>query len=154
MQTTICSICRQEKPIEMFSNRERSRNGPYRIYHRKQCKSCRTKQGQGVKNYHAKSKLKSHCRNLGLPSDVAAFELLKLQNGLCSICYSSIEFFNPTVRNRACLDHDHVTGKPRGILCSFCNSGLGYFKENTHYLENARTYLRRYASKSVTVVAT
>lgn len=46
---------------------------------------------------------------------------------------------------RAHTDHDHTTGKVRGILCGGCNLGLGYV-EKAGFLENAREYLRRHQS--------
>ena len=41
------------------------------------------------------------------------------------------------------VDHDHVTGQIRGILCSECNRGLGGFKDNTWTMEKAIQYIRR-----------
>lgn len=41
------------------------------------------------------------------------------------------------------LDHDHETGEIRGILCHECNRGLGYFKDNTHFLQSASIYLSK-----------
>jgi hypothetical protein len=57
---------------------------------------------------------------------------LKFQNNQCPICHSD----NPTN-----IDHDHITGKVRGILCSKCNTGLGCFRDNPEFLENAKIYL-------------
>jgi len=39
------------------------------------------------------------------------------------------------------LDHDHVTGKPRALLCHNCNRGLGLFKDNPVFLRWAADYL-------------
>jgi hypothetical protein len=39
------------------------------------------------------------------------------------------------------VDHGHETGEVRGLLCSNCNLGLGYFKDNPKYLEGAIKYL-------------
>jgi len=39
------------------------------------------------------------------------------------------------------IDHDHETGKVRGILCVNCNLGLGSFKDNPKVLKNAINYL-------------
>lgn len=44
---------------------------------------------------------------------------------------------------RLCVDHCHATGKIRGLLCSPCNTGLGFFRDNTLKLENAVLYLKR-----------
>lgn len=42
------------------------------------------------------------------------------------------------------MDHDHETGKVRGILCPQCNSGLGMFQDNPDILHDAARYLERY----------
>ncbi len=39
------------------------------------------------------------------------------------------------------VDHDHVTGSIRGILCARCNLGIGYFVDNPQLLKNAASYL-------------
>lgn len=41
-------------------------------------------------------------------------------------------------------DHCHATGMNRGMLCQNCNKGLGHFKDNTGFLLNAVTYIRKY----------
>lgn len=41
------------------------------------------------------------------------------------------------------LDHDHSTGKFRGLLCSRCNSALGMFAESEELMLNAIQYLKR-----------
>ena|SRR3990167_3853363 len=58
------------------------------------------------------------------------------QKGLCAICKEQSE-------KRLCVDHEHDTGRIRGLLCRACNSGLGHFKENTNNFLNAIKYLTK-----------
>lgn len=52
----------------------------------------------------------------------------------CQICAS-----NDTLS----IDHDHSTGKIRGVLCRRCNTSLGSFQDSEELLQNAINYLRR-----------
>jgi hypothetical protein len=40
------------------------------------------------------------------------------------------------------VDHDHKTGKIRGILCDSCNRGIGIFKDDVNKLNEAIQYLK------------
>lgn len=62
--------------------------------------------------------------------------LWQAQGGLCSICETPLG-----VDKRPAVDHDHVTGKVRGLLCSKCNTGLGQFNDNPDLLLLACDYL-------------
>ena len=61
--------------------------------------------------------------------------MLENQSHGCKICGA------PRGRSRLSVDHCHTTGKVRGLLCSPCNSGLGYFKDNPAVLASAIKYL-------------
>lgn len=39
------------------------------------------------------------------------------------------------------IDHNHISGRVRGILCSSCNKGLGFFKDNPTSLYRAGDYI-------------
>lgn len=60
-------------------------------------------------------------------------------DGCCEICGQCPE---PGKRDLN-MDHDHVTGKFRGMLCDNCNSGLGRFKDDVERLQSAIRYLGR-----------
>lgn len=44
------------------------------------------------------------------------------------------------------LDHDHTTGKLRGVLCRGCNVGIGCFREDPVALAAAIQYLLRHST--------
>lgn len=67
-------------------------------------------------------------------------KLLKEQNYSCAIC-KTIQPHKNAKKKYFCLDHDHSTGKKRGLLCDNCNKGLGQFKDNIEALKNAVEYL-------------
>lgn len=60
--------------------------------------------------------------------------MLEAQGGCCAICKAP-------KGNKLCVDHDHRTGKVRGLLCSNCNAGLGMFKDSEDLLQSAKGYL-------------
>ena len=62
-------------------------------------------------------------------------KLFKIQKGVCATCG------NRTKVNLY-VDHDHQTGKVRGLLCLRCNLGIGYFQDNPKALLSAATYLK------------
>jgi hypothetical protein len=75
-------------------------------------------------------------RTFGISAD--EFDaLLASQGGGCAICGS--------VPERAAsfhLDHDHLTGAIRGILCLSCNQALGHFRDDPVVLQRAAEYVR------------
>jgi hypothetical protein len=67
-------------------------------------------------------------------------ELLNKQNGVCSICGDP-----PTIdQKKFSIDHDHITGKIRGILCRGCNVGIGHFKDDPELLRKAINYIKNF----------
>jgi hypothetical protein len=71
--------------------------------------------------------------------------LLDDQNGRCRICQTGIrgtyETERGNIRLKAVVDHDHGDGRVRGLLCTQCNSGLGFFKDSIRNLASAIVYL-------------
>lgn len=93
----------------------------------------------GLKREHStRHKLKI---NYGLtPEDRVA--MLEAAGYKCEIC--DREVLLPTAgcgKDNANIDHDHSTGKVRGILCGHCNKGLGHFLDSKELLSRAISYL-------------
>ena len=57
------------------------------------------------------------------------------QNKCCKICCRHIDLEN------SAIDHNHITGHIRGLLCTTCNRALGLFKDSPKILESALDYL-------------
>jgi hypothetical protein len=66
-------------------------------------------------------------------------EIYESQDHRCAIC-NVTEAEGP--KNRFHVDHDHESGEVRGLLCQNCNIGLGKFKDNVEFLEQAIAYLK------------
>lgn len=149
--TKVCKICGIEQSKDNFYRRKKSADGK-----RHQCKDCIckakrewVKQNPGkVKEYRDKNSDKStrklYRRNWRLINTygitIDDYEKMRAeQNGRCAICGT----FDPGGEHFH-VDHDHETGKIRGLLCNNCNPGLGWFKDNIDTLLSAAQYLRKY----------
>lgn len=67
--------------------------------------------------------------------------LLEKQNNLCFICEEIGFKMKDSVHSPLNVDHDHSTGKVRGLLCHNCNRALGLLKDDTNRLKRAISYL-------------
>lgn len=85
------------------------------------------------------------------PEDYLNME--KVQRRRCAICRQKETRKSRTEGQltRLAVDHNHTTGKIRGLLCHECNTGLGKFKENKKYLKRAAKYLDFYEDDEVSV---
>ena len=66
------------------------------------------------------------------------------QDGKCAIC---LREETSSIRGKTislCVDHCHVTGAVRGLLCTKCNPALGAFDDNIETLRRAIAYLERH----------
>lgn len=71
-------------------------------------------------------------------------ELRKTQEDCCAICSSKTSVGTMSNGNKLCIDHDHITGKLRGLLCGACNIGIGHFNDKPELLIKAANYLRSF----------
>jgi len=68
------------------------------------------------------------------------------QKGKCMICKKLRPWGG---REGLVVDHDHTTGRFRGLLCGHCNSGIGMFHDNPATLQAAIRYLRETAQERI-----
>jgi len=65
--------------------------------------------------------------------------MVEVQGGTCAVCDQKPEH----------VDHDHKTGKVRGILCFNCNQALGNVRDDPDVLRGLIRYLRRHGLRAV-----
>ena len=137
-----CTCCGEVKPTTEFTRHKN--NGKWGFY--SYCRACNNKK---FKKYSIDNpeKCKRTYRNSKLKKLYGlTFEdqegMLKNQNYKCAICGKEIFLFGSSKKLTAHVDHDHKTGKIRGLLCQECNSGLGKFMDNTDYLLSV-SYLKK-----------
>jgi ribosomal protein L34E len=70
-------------------------------------------------------------------------EMREAQKHVCAICSRPETVVMRGKVKPLSVDHDHLTGKVRGLLCHECNVGLGKFKDNPRLLNAARHYIER-----------
>lgn len=64
--------------------------------------------------------------------------MLAMQGGVCRLCK------RPPGKVRLAVDHDHVTGRNRGLLCSACNRRLGHVEHISPFSKIALVYIKEY----------
>ena len=70
-------------------------------------------------------------------------ETFSRQNGVCAICKQPE---SSVIKGKVIampIDHDHNTGKVRGLLCTKCNRGIGLFRDDINLLKSAIEYLQK-----------
>jgi hypothetical protein len=74
-------------------------------------------------------------------SDEDYQSLLESQHNKCAICATAAPDLNKEHRKYFSVDHDHNTGKIRGLLCNQCNLGIGCLNDDPELLRKATSYL-------------
>jgi hypothetical protein len=63
--------------------------------------------------------------------------MVEQQGGGCAICHKPLKLDRDTV-----IDHDHATGRIRGVLCRKCNIGIGQLRDDPTIVASALAYLK------------
>lgn len=141
-----CRECGEHKPLEAFPLQKGGRHGRHPL-----CKLCRAAQERrryardrdriSLRETHPERvearRWGQRRRRSGLHRDDYAV-LLWAQSGRCPIC---LDWFGTALR----VDHDHTTGRVRGLLDDACNMALGHMGDDPALLRAAADYLRRHA---------
>jgi hypothetical protein len=154
MKVPLCNRCKNPKDYIIKSGK---RAGKYHTY----CRACLAKQvfdwtqrnrARAQKQQkawwdaHPEAKLRAQMKRYGKDENWYAEQLAK-QRGVCGVCRKPERRTNPGRRGRKGLrlsvDHQHNTGKVRGLLCNACNRSLASL-ENQGWLTAAYEYLKHY----------
>lgn len=145
----ICRVCKIIKGSAEFGYRSRTKDNLHSV-----CKPCARIQ---ARDHHKNNLVRRHAvqntwrrnnpdkireigwRKKGINIELPEYnERFLNQFGKCAICQRPQTDFTRAFSP----DHDHKTGKIRGLLCGNCNTGIGQFKDDPVLLENAIQYLR------------
>lgn len=130
--TKQCKNCRETKPLDGYYKDTRGKYGRYA-----NCKLCHNK----VTKTHAKNnpdKIRQYRLQYDYGMTPEDYDALYLQQeGACGICD---EYSSKALR----VDHDHISGKVRGLLCVGCNIAIGLLKENPRLFISAMSYLEKH----------
>lgn len=70
--------------------------------------------------------------------------MVEAQGNRCSICGSQPDPQGVKAASRLHVDHDHISGAVRDLLCNRCNMGVGYFLDDPARLRAAAAYIERH----------
>jgi len=119
-----CKECGELKPLEAFTKHKKCVGG-----YAPRCRVCKTsysrlkRYGVDQKSYH---------------------EMLAAQGNKCAICGTKDPATHRTKHTPEpafCVDHCHKTGRVRGLLCGYCNTGIGKLRDNPDIMRRAAQYV-------------
>lgn len=129
-----CQSCKIKKESSQFGILRKNNDGLRDV-----CKGCRKIRGRIYRNNNPsiiKGVIISQWqKEFGISREEALFLYSIKRKASCYICgYDG--------KQKLHCDHDHRTGKFRGLLCSNCNKALGYLKDSLKNIDNAKKYLK------------
>ncbi len=135
-----CPTCKKYKSLKCFYTDNARKHGTSSL-----CKLCFNAYQRSRYNYK-EERYKQLFTSYGITRE--QYEAMhKAQNGLCAVCKQP-ETSIPGGRRRTKditpmlhVDHDHATGKIRGLLCGNCNNALGSLKDDPELIKALLKYL-------------
>lgn len=137
LQEKRCSVCKQVKKSESFHRKRYSESGL-----NSRCREC--EKIAKKRQWDNGGQEKATAKRYGVSTDYLR-GLREGQRALCAICEEPLNLKRHRERH---VDHDHRTGKIRGLLCRGCNTGLGQFREKPDVLWKALQYLRKFSEET------
>lgn len=125
-----CGKCGAEGGPETFYVNRASKDGLTSY-----CRSCNKKSGaarRAAKPGYAVAQYR--LKQYGIEHHEFA-SLVTRQAGLCAICELKMK------PGHTCVDHDHLTGEVRGLLCRTCNIGIGHLRDSPTLITSALEYV-------------
>lgn len=137
----ICKICYKDKAITAFTKNKKCLDGREHT-----CRTCTSIRALKWEEANFKKHKNSWLKNRFGINGSAFDKKLEEQNGVCAICFGPETVRDPRrgTLKQLCVDHNHITGKVRGLLCQSCNISIGRFKESIPILKSAIVYLRKH----------
>lgn len=143
MDDLTCTKCQTTKPATDFTLDKRRKTG--RASWCRGCKAAYYQANKGIwqrqdrtaykREYHQRTRLSARAKRLLREYGITIEQyqaMVDEQEGRCAICRREKPLF---------VDHCHVKGDIRGLLCDLCNRGLGFFGDNPVWLRAAAAYL-------------
>jgi hypothetical protein len=132
--------------MKIYQHKKRDTNR-YRIYQREYKKAKYYKTERYFNTLKKKSPImaehKYHIKKVYGMTQEEYRLLLAKQGGVCAICGRPERGILRGKIRMLGVDHNHITGKIRGLLCTNCNTALGLVKENPTILVNMISYIER-----------
>jgi hypothetical protein len=129
----ICSACRADLPLTAFGKNRSAKDGLAN-----QCLDCLKESRRKWREANPGLHRARHMKNrYGIALD--EYEaMVKLTGGRCPVCGQPP---SPVFEAAFDLDHDHLTGKVRGLLCRPCNLALGGARDDPAILRALADYI-------------
>ena len=153
-ETKICRTCGVEKNVQEYYVGKTGKNG--QKWRKPTCKECELKAAR--KKYHEVPVEKRRHNNENNPCNSIEYRrkiklwnkygltteqfdsMLKEQDSKCKICKRKLHH-EGSFKEKPHVDHCHSTGKVRGLLCGWCNQGIGSAFEDVSVLSEMINYL-------------
>lgn len=141
-----CARCKKVKPLEAFAKHPKGKFG-----RNPRCRDCKNQQARefyvvnkdAILERQRPAKRKAFRRQKYGVTEEQFAAMVAAQGGLCA-------FGHEPEGGYLMVDHDHLTGRVRGLLCRPCNWAIGFFRDDPERLRRALEYIEEARRLGVT----